>query len=225
MATKSTKRLDRKDWISAAIDKLAREGIESVRVEPLARSLGVTKGSFYWHFKDRRALLDAVLDHWERVGTLDVIDFIEASGGSVENRLLKLCDKAGAELGIEIEVALRNWAQHDVLAAEAVARVDGKRMGLLRQIFSEACPTPEEAEARSWLFYSLFSAEVLIADSARQSSRGDLIRKCVEVLARPARTSEPILRFWQRTFKGMSKPFSLNCESNAADRRSKFIGR
>jgi len=187
VATKSTKRLDRKDWISAAIDKLAREGIETVRVEPLARDLGVTKGSFYWHFKDRRDLLVAILDHWERVGTLDVIDFIETAGGSVEAQLLNLCDKAGAELGIEVEVALRNWARNDALAAEAVARVDSKRMDLLRQIFTEVCPTPEEAEARSWLFYSLFSAEVLIANSARQSSRGDLIRKCIEVLARPGK--------------------------------------
>ncbi len=183
--SKSTKRLDREAWIAAAIDTLAREGIESVRVEPLARKLGVTKGSFYWHFKDRSALLTAILDYWEKVGTQDVIEFVETSGGNVESRLLHLCDKAGAILGVEVEAALRTWATHDDLAAIAVSRVDTKRMDLLRDIFAEICPEPSEAEARSWLFYSLFSAEVLISDKARKSPRGELIRKCVELLARP----------------------------------------
>ena len=59
-------RLDAAAWIAAAFDALADGGIDAVRVEPLAKALGITKGSFYWHFADRRALLDAMLDAWTR---------------------------------------------------------------------------------------------------------------------------------------------------------------
>ena len=57
-------RLDAAAWVAAAFDALADGGIDAVRVEPLAKALGITKGSFYWHFADRRALLDAMLDAW-----------------------------------------------------------------------------------------------------------------------------------------------------------------
>ena len=183
--TEKEKPLGRNDWIAAALEKLAQGGVEKVRIEPLARVLGVTKGSFYWHFKDRKELLGAILERWEIVGTQEVIDFVEASGGDTHSKLLNLCDKAGATLGVNVEVAIREWARHYAPAAEAMARVDKKRMGHLQSIFKNICSDPNDAEARSWLFYSLFSAEALITESSHKKARGDLIRKCVTVLVEP----------------------------------------
>ena len=64
LATQRSSRLDASAWIEAALEALADGGVEAVRVEPLAKALDVTKGSFYWHFADRRALIDAMLTSW-----------------------------------------------------------------------------------------------------------------------------------------------------------------
>lgn len=89
MATKTgkdgaAKRLDAAAWVEAGLDVLAAQGIDGVRVEPLAKQLAVTKGSFYWHFKDRAALVEAVLARWERRGTQDVIDELDQLPGPAQ---------------------------------------------------------------------------------------------------------------------------------------------
>ena len=67
--------LDRENWIESATDVLAREGLGGLRIEVLAKRCGVTKGSFYWHFKDRQDLLTAILEHWQegRIRDLSLI--------------------------------------------------------------------------------------------------------------------------------------------------------
>ena len=80
-------RLDREDWVNAAFERLGAGGVEAVRVEPLAKDLGVTKGSFYWHFRDREALLDAVLEAWEARETDHYIKTAETDGGQPGERL------------------------------------------------------------------------------------------------------------------------------------------
>ena len=83
-------RTPRDDWIAAGLKALARGGPEAVRVEPLARELGATKGSFYWHFNDRAMLLEALLDDWERTVVDDVVAQIEGGGGDARDRLRRL---------------------------------------------------------------------------------------------------------------------------------------
>src|SRR4051812_49828529 len=83
-------RTPREDWIAAGLKALARGGPEAVRVEPLARELGATKGSFYWHFQDRAALLQALLDDWERMVVDEVIAQIDAGGGDARYRHQRL---------------------------------------------------------------------------------------------------------------------------------------
>src|SRR5215469_649514 len=73
------RRLTREDWVSAALGAIATGGLAAVGVEPLATSLGATKGSFYWHFKNRDALLEAAIERWERETTTDVIAEITAA--------------------------------------------------------------------------------------------------------------------------------------------------
>src|SRR4051795_9994247 len=89
-------RTPRSDWITAGLNALARGGPEAVRIEPLARELGATKGSFYWHFNDRAGLLEALLDSWERTVVDDVIAQIDAGGGDGRDRLRRLFALAGS---------------------------------------------------------------------------------------------------------------------------------
>src|SRR3990170_7284027 len=83
-------RTPRSSWIDAGRQALASGGPEAVRIEPLARGLNVTKGGFYWHFDDRRALLEEMLDTWERVSVDEVIARIEGEGGDARARLRRL---------------------------------------------------------------------------------------------------------------------------------------
>src|SRR5579859_5070722 len=101
------------DWIEQGLRALATGGPDAVRIEPLAQALGVTKGSFYWHFADRRALLEAMLDTWERTSVEDVIARVERGGGDGRTRLRRLFglarDSASDRL-LAIDLAVRDWA-------------------------------------------------------------------------------------------------------------------
>src|SRR4051812_35917526 len=83
-------RTPRSSWIDEGLRALAAGGPHAVRIEPLARALGVTKGGFYWHFDDRRALLEEMLDTWERVSVDEVIERVESEGGDARAKLRQL---------------------------------------------------------------------------------------------------------------------------------------
>jgi AcrR family transcriptional regulator len=145
-------RLAREDWVAAALRLLAGSGVEAVRVEPLAKRLGVTKGSFYWHFSDRPALLAAVLAEWERRATLAIIAEVEASGGTAGERLLALLRLATGADG-RIDRRVRAWAMNEAAAAAVLRRVDRRRVGYLRRLFAELGFPKSQAAARAQLAY------------------------------------------------------------------------
>lgn len=141
-------RLDFKDWIDAGLRTLAHEGIGAVRVEPLAKALKVTKGSFYWHFDDRAALLQAMLEVWEAVATDAVIDEVERRGGAPQQRMETLFRIVSAAEG-RLERAIRNWAGFDAAARAALERVDARRFAFVADLFAEFGFTDAEAGARA----------------------------------------------------------------------------
>ncbi len=137
------KELGKTDWIAAAFRALVAGGPSAVSVEPLAKNLGVTKGSFYWHFKDRAALHAAMLDHWERIATDRIIDDVEAHGGTGREKLERLIQHAVAAApdaygGAQAEGVLRGWAASYDPAGEILARVDKRRRAYLAKLFQEA---------------------------------------------------------------------------------------
>lgn len=173
--------LDAKVWTSAAIDVLREQGIDGVRIEVLAKQLGVTKGSFYWHFENRDALLTAMLADWRRQATLGVIERIEAQDGSAKDRLRLLMQvpfQIKSDGGGQIELSIRLWARRDPRARSALQEVDELRLryiaGLLRQIGLPA----DRADARAIFAYAFQRvATSLIA-------RGDAaaVERCIEEL-------------------------------------------
>ncbi len=137
------KELGKTDWIAAAFRALVAGGPSAINVEPLAKSLGVTKGSFYWHFKDRAALHTAMLDHWEKIATDHIIDDVEAHGGSGRAKLERLINHAvsaapDAYGGAQAEGVLRGWAASYDPAGVILARVDKRRRAYLAKLFQEA---------------------------------------------------------------------------------------
>jgi len=157
--------LDRNDWIQAAIEVLADEGVNGLRVEVLAKTFGVTKGSFYWHFKDRQDLLSAVLELWRDGLIRDIDKQTQAPSGGERAKLLQLIEVYAANRnrrGIAIELAVRDWARRDAEAARVVEAVDTHRLERSRRLFL-ACGLPDrEAKARSLLLYAYVFGQSLM---------------------------------------------------------------
>ncbi len=175
-------RTPRPTWIEQGLRALGAGGPDAVRIEPLARALGVTKGGFYWHFEDRRALLGEILDAWERISVDEVIERIEGEGGEPRTKLQRLYAIAvsGEEvLGIDplrVDLAVRDWARRDAKVARRLRRVDNRRMDYMRSLFGAFCPDEDEVEARCILAFSLWIGSPFIA-----ADHGD--RDRTEVLA------------------------------------------
>ncbi len=167
--------------MDAALDVLAQRGIDAVSVEPLARSLGVTKGSFYWHFRDRSALLEAMLRRWEEVSTQAVMEEVEAVPGGAERKLRALFAIALGSARMALETSLRLWARREPRARRAVERVDRRRMRYLQGLFEALGLEPGEARARSFLAYSTLFGDHFIASGA---PRRELLDRCTELLLR-----------------------------------------
>jgi AcrR family transcriptional regulator len=157
-------RLDAAAWVAAALDVLADGGIDAVSVEPLAKKLGVTKGSFYWHFADRRALLDAMLKGWME-GRVVSIRRQAAERGTPAVVLRELADlftrKANIR-GLTIELAIRSFARTDGPAAEAVRTVDRARLQSAVQLFVGLGWPRAKAQSRGILFYSYLFGQSLL---------------------------------------------------------------
>jgi AcrR family transcriptional regulator len=187
-------RTPRTSWIEEGLRALARGGPDAVRVESLAQTLGVTKGGFYWQFDGRGALLEEMLDTWERVVIDEVIERVERGGGDAREKLRRLSSLAsprGEFKGIarsifanmlEIELAVRDWARRDAAVARRLKRVDNRRMDYMRSLFSKLSRDEDEVEARCLLALSLFIANRLIAADHGANSRSHVVGRALSWL-------------------------------------------
>lgn len=148
------RRLTREDWIRAALDALTEGGVAAVAVERLAKTVGATRGSFYWHFNDRDELVEASLELWERQNTTDLIPEGEAIEDPLD-RLRHLFREVYEQSVDPIETALVNAAD-DPLVAPVFRRVTEARLAFLRQIFIDLGLDEAEANARAWLAYGFY---------------------------------------------------------------------
>ena len=173
-------RTPRIGWIEEGMRALASGGPDAVRIEPLARALGVTKGGFYWHFEDRRALMEEILDAWERVNVDEVITRIDAEPGDAREKLRRLSALAltqHEDLGIEplqIDLAVRDWARRDKRVARRLRRVDNRRMEYMRDLFREFCPDEDDVEVRAMLSFSLWIGDHFILASHGERTRAEV---------------------------------------------------
>jgi AcrR family transcriptional regulator len=183
---RSRTRLSREDWIQAALQALADGGAPAVAVERLAARLGTTKGSFYWHFKDREELLVEALATWEREATDALIEDVQQIADPVE-RLQRLMI-AATELEEEEHPDVRLLpSASDPAVAEVVKRVQRKRLDFLARAFRDAGFPPAESRLRARLAYSLYLGwygQRLVEDSERATprERAAYQRRAIEIL-------------------------------------------
>lgn len=167
--------LDRAAWIKGALAALSDEGHTGLRVETLAKRLQVTKGSFYWHFRDRRDLVDAVLEEWKNGRITDIRKQTTARPGeelATLRHTIEVYSAGRNRKGLPIEIAVREWARRDARAAEVVEEVDAERLACASRLFVSLGLTPAEAAARSVLLYayvfgfSLMRCDRFVPDTA-----------------------------------------------------------
>ena len=158
--------LDRSGWIDGAIEALADEGLSGMRVEALAKRFGVTKGSFYWHFKDRQDLFNAMLQTWKdgRIRDIDKQSAMPAGNESEQlQQIIEIYSANRNRKGISIELAVRDWARRDPQASAVVEEVDTYRLESARKLFVATGLSDSEAKSRSLLLYAYVFGQSLMA--------------------------------------------------------------
>ena len=174
-------------WIEAGFEEIARSGVEGVRVEVLAKSLGVTKGGFYRRFRDRAALLEVMLRHWSEGRIASIEKHTSLDGASARERLKALIalysERMNTE-GMAVELAIRQWARSDELAANAVASVDAARLKNVGHLYRATGLPAEEADAQAFLFYCFVFGQSLLFLERGPRKRAQLVAKSAETLLR-----------------------------------------
>ncbi len=162
------------NWIEAATLVLVDQGIDHVRVDTLSGQLGVTRGSFYWHFRDREDLLRRVLQAWADRSTAQLTRRLESARDDPREQLrdvisLPFRGRAAARAA-RIELAIRAWARRDDMARQAVDDADASRIGYHAQVFEALGFAQAEARMRAFVLYSYEVSESLLH---RQGSAAD----------------------------------------------------
>jgi len=183
-ATKNS--LGRSEWLLEAIQVLGEQGIESVRVEPIAKRLGVTKGSFYHHFADRDDLLTSVLDRWHQQATLLVIEIVNQFSRRPEDRIRHLLglvvDPNSRETFRLVDVGIRDWARRDRRALSMLESIDRERIAYIAGRLTALGCEASDAELRGFLIYSYILGEAQIERNDPHEVRAERVERCMERL-------------------------------------------
>ena len=170
-------------WLDAALDCLAREGVDRIKIERLATTLDLTKGSFYWHFKNRSALLEAMVDYWEQRqwGFLNRLKTIEAANPA--DRLWQVFQFIDTK-DARHDIAIRLWSWRAEWVRRIVTDIDQARLVFLEGLFKEMGFAQEQARLRARLTYFYQVAEQNIDVQDTKSERKTLSRARFALLCR-----------------------------------------
>ena len=150
--------LRREDWVAAGYEAFESGGIKAVKADRLARKLGVTRGSFYWHFKNIADLMEAILSRWKEQQTDAVIAANEEASGTAKERLLRLLKVCAQDEG-HFEKGIRHWMTEDAGARAIVAEVDRQRTNYLQALLIEVGRTKTEASRLGPVAYAAWLGE------------------------------------------------------------------
>ena len=174
-SNKSGQRLSRVQWLENALEVLAQNGQAGLRIQGLADALGVSRGSFYWHFRDRDDFIRAILDYWHEVYTAPVPDLVEAQGGSAEERLLWIIRLVYEKDETRYDLPIRSWAIQDSMVAKMVRRTDRYRLTYIRRLFTEMGFSGLELEIRTRTCLAYMTLEKGLFDRLTSKQRKEHI--------------------------------------------------
>ena len=172
MVVRKSTRLGREDWILGALELLGTAGVEGVKIVPLAEQLGVTSGSFYWHFNNRDELYNALADYWER----EMTDAAIAAATQIEppgKRIWYLMEQVMDTGMARYDLAFWHWAQTDASAQKVFRRTLEKRFEFAAWMFRQAGFSKTQAEVRGRMMVVYMMGEsTLVSDTPAQRKKG-----------------------------------------------------
>ncbi len=162
------------DWLQGALEALARKGPQAISIQRLCDQLGVSRGSFYWHFRNRDRFIEKLTQYWLDRTTGAIADAVRDLDGSAADKLLYLARQVIASDATRYDIPIRAWAEINPIAAAAVKRADRMRYKVVRALFAEIGFSGEELEMRARMFVVYYSSESAI--SVRESKKDRLAR-------------------------------------------------
>ena len=180
---KGRRGVSKAEWFEAGLRALSEGGGAALTIEGLARSLGIAKAGFYWHFKNRDDLMQQLLNHWIGETTAVVTAAEELLALDPKARLVRAAEMVVDDDLARYDLAIRQWALEDALTARAVRKVDRMRLDFMRAAFAELGFTGDDLEMRTLLFVCYELGAAMLRELSRERRRA-LITKRVELLTR-----------------------------------------
>jgi AcrR family transcriptional regulator len=174
--------LSAKDWLDQGLKTLATSGFTALKAEPLARAMGVSRGSFYWHFADIGAYHAAILKHWREVAAEQIIANLEAASDHDDPLALLLRRSFGSKPALES--AVRSWATVDPVARIAVQATDRRRLSYVETLFERSGLSPDVARSRAQIIYWAFLGFALSDKPLPRAKQQAVLEELLRIAAR-----------------------------------------
>jgi AcrR family transcriptional regulator len=184
------KNLTKKRWLELALDILILEGNTKLRINHLVRCVGVTKGSFYWHFKDREEFIQNLVEYWAEVSTSAVVEHMSQIQGSAAERLFELMQFITLNDLTRYDIAIRAWALMEPQIAYIVKNTDEQRISFIHNLFQEMGFEGHEAKMRANTLATVHAMEHGLLIKRTTEERLEMLKLHHEMLTRPQPDSE-----------------------------------
>lgn len=183
LSEKQAKRgVSKAEWLQAGMEALSKGSIAGVKVEGLARELGIAKAGFYWHFKDRQDLLTQMLEYWVHELTEVVTQNQQLLALEPRSRLITTAEMILEYDLARYDIAFRQWASQDQSALRAVKKVNRIRLDFVRKALSELGFSGSELEIRAMLFVCYHTWETLMFPEISRKRRRELISGRIDLI-------------------------------------------
>jgi AcrR family transcriptional regulator len=174
-----TDQLSAQDWLALGLKTLASQGFAALKAEPLAKTMGVSRGSFYWHFADIGAFHAAILKAWREIAAEAIIANVEAAPSDADP-LAVLLQRVFSEK-LVLERAVRSWAAFDAAAKAAVQAIDRRRLDYVESLIRARGVAGEIAQARAQILYWAFLGYALSDRPLSKAQRETVIEELVRI--------------------------------------------
>jgi AcrR family transcriptional regulator len=181
---KAVVRRDKTEWLDTALEVIAREGGAKLRIDTLVKEMGVTKGSFYWHFENRDDFVMALLEHWHRASTLNVPQALQGLKGSASERLRMLITLVVEQELTRYDLAIRSWAIQEPNIRPLVRRTDVFRLNFVRDLFREMGFDATDADMRARMLVTYMALDGAVFDKQSKKKRVDYVQRIHAMVVR-----------------------------------------
>ncbi len=181
---KESRRLSRDDFLARALEVLSTEGESKLRIDRLVEAIGVTKGSFYWHFENRADFVHSLAEYWEHWSTDSVIEELDGAADDPKTVLLKIHEIVSRDDLVRYDLVMRAWATHEPEVARIVKSVDRTRFEFVRRQFQRLGYRGRELDVRTRAFVVTASLWPVINRDESRKLRLKRLRAVLDLLTR-----------------------------------------